>query len=152
MSARAASRLVSLRFTGVYRYQAGKADWFAAGLPREGREAHIPRVADVAKRDVQTCRRDDRVGDVRDRIGLDRDEPVVVLDQDRVVLGLVSPDALCGDPRTSAEEVMDSAPVTFRPNLRVGEMPEYLKRQDVRHALVTTSDGVLISLVHLQSA
>lgn len=149
---RAASRLGSLRFTRVYRYQAGKADWFAAGLPREGREAHVPRVADVAKRDVQTCRLDTRIGDVRDRIGPDGDEPVIVLDPDRVVLGLVSPDALGGDPATPVEEVMDPAPVTFRPNLRVGEMPEYLKRQGVSRALVTTSDGVLIGLVHLQSA
>ena len=66
MSARAASRLVSLGFTTVYRYQAGKADWFASGLPREGKEAHIPRVDDVARRDVAACRPDERVGDVRD--------------------------------------------------------------------------------------
>ncbi len=32
MSARAASRLVGLGFANVHRYQAGKADWFAAGL------------------------------------------------------------------------------------------------------------------------
>ncbi len=67
MSARAASRLISLGFSHVYRYQAGKADWFASGLPREGKEAHVPRVADVAKRDVATCRLDERVADVRDR-------------------------------------------------------------------------------------
>ena len=36
MSARAAPRLATLGFTDVYRYQAGKADWFAAGLLREG--------------------------------------------------------------------------------------------------------------------
>jgi hypothetical protein len=72
MSARAASRLASLGFMNVYRYQAGKADWFAAGLPREGKEAHVPRVADVALRDVATCRLDERVGDVRDRMRADQ--------------------------------------------------------------------------------
>ena len=152
MSARAASRLVTLRFTSVYRYQAGKADWFAAGLPGEGREARIPRVADVAKRDVQTCRLDERLGEVRDRVGSEGADPVIVLDPTRVVLGIISPDALRGDLATPVEEVMDSAPVTFRPNLRVGEMPEYLKRQSVAHALVTTSDGVLIGLLHIRSA
>jgi Mg/Co/Ni transporter MgtE len=152
MSARAASRLVSLSVTIVYRYQAGKADWFAAGLPREGREAHVARVADVAKRDVHTCRLEDRVGDVRARVGKDGDEPSIVVDADRVVLGIVIPDALRGDPATPVEEVMDSGPVTFRPNLRVGEVPEYFKRQGIQHAMVTTSDGVLIGLVHLQSA
>jgi len=68
MSARAASRLETLRFRQVYRYQPGKANWFAAGLPREGTEAHTPRVADVARRDVPTCRLDERVGAVHDRV------------------------------------------------------------------------------------
>ena len=86
MSARAASRLATLGFTNVYRYQAGRADWFAAGLPREGRDAHVPRVADVAKRDVHTCRLDERVGDVR------------------VVLELVNSDALAGDPATQSRK------------------------------------------------
>jgi predicted transcriptional regulator len=146
MSARAASRLVSLGFANVYRYQAGKADWFAAGLPREGKEAHIPRVADVAKRDVATCRPDERVADVRDRVG---DELLIVIDPDRVVLGLVSLDALTSDPATPIEQVMDSAPVTFRPNLRAGDMPDYVKKQGLRHAIVTSSDGVLIGLIRL---
>ena len=149
MSARAASRLEGLAFT-VYRYQAGKADWFAAGLPREGRDAHVPRVADVAKRDVQTCRLDERVGDVRERAGGDGGEPVIIVDPARVVLGLVTQDALMGDPASPVEEVMDPAPVTFRPNLRAGQMPEYFERQGIGHALVTTSDGVLIGLAHLQ--
>jgi Mg/Co/Ni transporter MgtE len=152
MSARAASRLATLGFTNVYRYQAGKADWFAAWLPREGRDAHVPRVADVAQRDVHTCRLDERVGDVRDRVGRGGGEPRIVVDADRVVLGLVNSDALAGDPAIPVEEVMDSAPVTFRPNIRAGEMPDYLKKQGVQHAIVTTSDGILIGLLQLQSA
>ena len=86
MSARAASRLATLGFTNLYRYQAGRADWFAAGLPREGRDAHVSRVADVAQRDVRTCRLDERVGDVR------------------VVLELVNSDALAGDPATQSRK------------------------------------------------
>ena len=152
MSARAASPLATLRFTDVYRYQAGKADWFAAGLPREGRDAHVPRVADVAERDVKTCRLDERVGDVRDRVGRDAGEPLIVVDADRVVLGLLSSDALAGDPATPVEEVMASAPVTFRPNILAGEMPDYFKKQGVRHAIVTTSDGILIGLLRLHLA
>ena len=151
MSARAASRLEHLGFT-VYRYQAGKADWFAAGLPREGREATVARVADVANRDAQTCRLDQRVGDVVDRGVQDDGNPVIVLDVDRVVLGVVEPERLTANPATPVEEVMDPAPVTFRPNVRAGETPEYLTKQGVRHALVTTSDGVLIGLLRLQPA
>src|SRR5438309_2926507 len=105
MSARAAARLASLGFTSVHRYQAGKADWFAAGLPREGREAHTPRVADVAARDVPTCRIDERVGDVADRI---RESPwniSVVLDGERVVLGVVEAEQLAVDSQTPIDEV-----------------------------------------------
>ena len=152
MSARAASRLATLGFSNVYRYQAGRADWFAAGLPREGRDARVPRVADVAEREVETCRLDERAGDVRHRVGSDGGKPLIVVDAERVVLGLVNSDALAGDPAIPVEEVMDSAPVTFRPNIRAGEMPDYLKKQGVQHAIVTTSDGVLVGLLHLQPA
>ena len=146
MSARAASRLTGLGFT-VYRYQAGKMDWFAAGLPREGSDANVPRIADVAKRDVPTCQLGERIGDLRDRLRANGRKPVVVVDADRVVLGLVGPDGLSGDPAAGVEDVMDLAPVTFRPNLRVGEMPEYLKKQRIQHALVTTNDGILVGLI-----
>lgn len=51
----------------------------------------------------------------------DEAEPLVVVDADRVVLGLVKPEALRGNPESRIEQVMDPGPVTFRPNLRVGE-------------------------------
>src|SRR5260370_26523396 len=89
MSARAAARLEKLGFRQVYRYEPGKADWFAAGLPREGKEAHTPRVADVARRDAPTCRIDERVGAVRDRVRAGGWDVCVVVDEHRVVLGLV---------------------------------------------------------------
>lgn len=151
MSARAASRLATLAFTDVYRYQAGKADWFAAGLPREGTEAHIPRVADVALRDVATCRLDERAADVHDRMRAGEWEVAVVLDAERVVLGVVDAEVPSADPAT-VEQVMEPAPVTFRPHLRIGEMPEYFKKQGIRQALVTTSDGVLIGLLRMRPA
>src|SRR2546428_5436587 len=100
MSARAAARLVSLGFPNVYRYQAGRADWFAAGFPREGTEAGMPRVADVAQRDVPTCRLDERVGDVRDRRPGGRSEPLVRVGGDRVRPGPLRPRAVAGGPTT----------------------------------------------------
>jgi CBS domain-containing protein len=147
MSARAASRLESLGFT-VYRYQAGKVDWFAAGLPRQGTNANVPRVADVAARDVPTARLEDRVGDVRDRVALDAAEPLIVVNADRVVLGLVKPETLKGDPLSRIEEVMDAAPVTFRPNLPGWRDAGVLQEERYSTCLVTTSDGILVGLVH----
>ena len=150
MSARAAWRLEGLGFI-AYRYQAGKADWFAAGLPREGKDAGIPRVADIASRDVPTARLDESVAELRERIGKGEAEPLVVVGSDRVVLGFVTSDVLRADPEGRVEDVMDPAPVTFRPNLRVGEVPAYFTKEGMPHALVTTSDGVLIGLVHRHS-
>ena len=43
MSARAAWRLETLGFTQVYRYTAGKMDWFANALPIEGKKKDAPR-------------------------------------------------------------------------------------------------------------
>jgi Mg/Co/Ni transporter MgtE len=150
MSARAAARLETLGFRQVYRYQPGRADWFAARLAREGKEAHTPRVADVARRDVPTCRIDEHVGAVRDRVRGDGWDVCVVVDEQRVVLGLVRAEALGVDPGTPVEEVMQPSPVTVRPNLGVGEMPDYSKEQRTPRALVTTSDGVLIGLLRIE--
>ncbi len=150
MSARAASRLETLKFRYVYRYQPGKADWFAAGLPREGSEAHTPRVADVARRDVPTCHIDERIDAVRNRVREGGWDVSVVVDDQRVVLGLVGAEALGVGPDTPVEDVMQANPVTFRPNLGVGQMPDYLKKQRIPRALVTTSDGVLIGLLRIE--
>jgi Mg/Co/Ni transporter MgtE len=147
MSARAASRLATLGFTDVYRYQAGKADWFAAGLPREGVEAHVPRVADVAKRDVPTCALHERVGDLQERVRAAGQGVCVVVDSEHIVLGIVEAEGLSGDPATVVENIMKPDPVTFRPHLRIGEIPDYVRKRQVRHVLVTTSDGILIGLL-----
>lgn len=150
MSARAALRLETLGLRQVYRYQPGKADWFAAGLPREGEEARTPRVADVARKDVPTCRIGDRLGAVRDRARKTGWDVCVVVDEQRVVLGLVLAEALGGDPGTAVEEVMQSSPVTFRPNLGFGQMPDYLKTWRRQSVIVTTGDGVLVGLLRIE--
>jgi CBS domain-containing protein len=150
MSARAASRLETLGFRRVYRYQPGKADWFAAGLPREGQEARTPRVADIARRDVPTCRIDESVGAMRDRVREGGWDVCIVVDDERVVLGLVHAQTLDVDLGTPVEQVMQSSPVTFRPNLRVGQVPDYLKTQRTPRALVATSDGVLVGLLRIE--
>jgi len=150
MSARAASRLETLGFGQVYRYQPGKADWFAAGLPREGREAHTPRVADIALRDVPTCHINERVAVVRDRIREGRWELCVVVDDQRVVLGVVTLENADVDPDTPVEQAMDPGPITFRPHVAVGKVPEYVKTRRMPRAPITTSDGVLIGLLRAE--
>ena len=151
MSARAASRLGTLGFRQVYRYQPGKADWFAAGRAREGTEARTPRVADIAQRDVPTCGVDERVGAVRDRVRERGWDVCVVVDDGRVVLGLVHTAMRDVDADTPVDQVMQSSPITFRPNVRAGQLPEYLAAQRTSVATVTTSDGVLVGLLRFEN-
>src|SRR5215204_656926 len=116
MSARAASRLETLGFEQVYRYTAGKADWTAAGLPRAGELASVPRIIDAARQNVPTCRASDPIGAVRERIqsaGWDR---CVVVDDRNIVLGLLRGEAWEASAGTSSEDVMDPGPVTYRPD------------------------------------
>jgi len=60
MSPRAAWRLESMGFAEVYDYVAGKADWGAPCLPLEVTAA--PRVGELARRHVPTCRLDEPLG------------------------------------------------------------------------------------------
>src|SRR5215813_3385194 len=130
MSARAAARLETLGFAQVYRYSAGKTDWTAAGLPSEGDLASVPRVVSAMRRDVPTCRVSETIGAVRARIeeaGWDR---CVIVDDKRVVLGLVSGDALRAADDTPSEDVMDPAPLTFRPDTVLEELVHYMHEHD----------------------
>ena len=131
----------------MYRYPPGKADWLAAGLPREGREASTPRVGDVARRDVATCRPGETIEAARKRAREGGWKVSVVLNDERVVLGVASTEAAIEEPATPVEDVMDPAPITFRPNLRVDELPDYARRAQAGPVLVTTLDGALVGLL-----
>jgi hypothetical protein len=69
----------------------------------------------------------------------------------RVVLGVVTLENPDVSQDTPVESVMRPDPVTFRPHVPVDTLPEYVKTQR-RRALVTTSDGVLIGLLRIDSA
>lgn len=148
MSPRAAWRLESLGFARVYDYVAGKADWMAAGLPTEGKQAGVPRITEIARPDVPRCRLDERVGQARERVG-EWDVCVVVNDRD-VVLGVVRAEALSVDPGRPVAEVMREGPVSFRPNLGLAQLGAHLRKRGAPRVLVTRSDGTLVGLVRLE--
>lgn len=56
-------------------------------------------------------------------------------------------EALPGDSATVVESIMKPDPVTFRPHLRTGEIPDHVRKRQVRHVLVTTSDAILIGVL-----
>ena len=86
MSPRAAWRLESIGFEQVFDYVAGKADWGSFGLPLEGSRGSATRVGAYLRRDVPTCRLEERLAAVRVRVRAGWDSCCVVNDE-RIVLG-----------------------------------------------------------------
>jgi predicted transcriptional regulator len=134
-------------FTQVYDYVAGKLDWMAAGGPIEGANAGLPRAGGIARADVPTCGLDERLGEVRERVKAAGWDACVVVNQERVVLGLLRAKELDGDPASRIEQAMRPGPSTFRPHVPIAELAHYLVDHDVDNAPITTSDGRLVGLL-----
>ena len=147
MSPRAASRLESLGFEHVYDYVAGKADWGSAGLPLEGRNGSETRAGAHLRTDVPTCRLDDRLHDVCERLDKSGWDTCFVVDDQRVVLGRLGRRAIRGRENVLAEEAMTPGPSTIRPSARLHDVVERMQRQKLSNLPVTTSDGRLVGLL-----
>jgi CBS domain-containing protein len=148
MSPRAAWRLETLGFTSVHDYVAGKQDWLAAGLAREGQIASLPRTADVARGDIPTCGLDELVGEVRKRVHEADWEECVVVNDKRIVFGLLRAHQLDhADDGDVVADVMQPGPSTVRPHVHIEEMSRFMARHDLDSSPVTTSDGVLVGML-----
>jgi hypothetical protein len=152
MSPRAAWRLEGLGFEKVYDYVPGKADWFASGLPKEGRLATAPTIGDAARRDVPTCTLAEKAIDAWDRTRKMGWDACVVVNKERIVLGLLREKELSSNPGAAVERVMRSGPTTFRPDVPVRKMAERMRERGARTVLVTTSDGRLVGLLYRDDA
>ena len=147
MHARAAWRLKRLGFERVYRYAPGKADWLAAGLPTQGPGSQTLRAGAVARRDVPTCHLDERLGEVRDRVKAAGWDACVVVNTERVVLGLLRARELDRDPALRIEQAMRPGPSTFRPYIAIEKLLEVMTDHGQDNLPITTSDGRLVGLV-----
>jgi CBS domain-containing protein len=152
LSARAAWRLESLGLAQVFDYVDGKADWMARGLPIEGKLAHRPRAATIARRDVPTCRLTDRLGEVQARLRPAGAEGCVVVNDVGVVLGLLPAEACEHAPQTPVEEVMVPGPATIRPDVPLEDAAAYVRQHGEDRVLVTTSEGRLVGLLYRDDA
>jgi CBS domain-containing protein len=152
MSPRAAWRLESLGFGEVYDYTAGKLDWMAAGLPTEGTGAARPRAGDLARGEVPTCALNERLDAVRERVRAGGWEVAVVVNEQRVVLGLLRARELDADGDHTVEQAMRPGPSTFRPFVPAEEMARFMTEHGLESAPITTSDGRLVGLLFRQDA
>ncbi len=148
MSPRAAWRLEGLGFSKVHDYAPSKVDWSAAGLPMEGELAGVPTVGDATLRDVPTCAPGEKVGEVHERLRRTGWDRCVVVNEGRVVLGLLREKELAANPEAAAEAAMKPGPTTVRPDTPAGKMAERMQKRGTASVLVTTPDGVLVGLMY----
>jgi Mg/Co/Ni transporter MgtE len=139
-------------FSDVSDYVDGKVDWMAAGLATEGTNAQRPRAGAVARTDSPTCRLDATLGPVRERVRTAGWNACVVLNAERVVLGVLRDEELGGDPSERIEQAMRPGPSTFRPFVLVEELAHYMAEHDLPSSPITTGDGRLVGLLRLEDA
>ncbi len=144
MSPRAAWRLEALGFGRVFDYLAGKADWGSFGLPLEGVRGSATRVGAYVRRDVPICCLDDRLHEVRKLVQATEFDVCIVVNDERVVLGVLGRRALAREDDVAVEEAMTAGPSTVRPSLALHHALERMRRQDLTTLPVTRSDGVLV--------
>ena len=147
MSPRAAWRLESLGFGEVYDYTVGKLDWMAAGLPTEGTNAKRPRAGDLARKDTPTCKVEERLSEVRDRVHALGWDAVVVVNDERVVFGLLRAKELALDGDQLIAQAMRPGASTFRPYVLAEEMAHSMIEHKLESSPITTSDGRLVGLL-----
>ncbi len=127
----------------------GKMDWGAAGLPREGTVTNETTMGEAADATVPTCRLDERLHDVQERVRATGWETCIVVNEQRVVLGRLGRKGLAAAADMMVEEAMAEGPSTVRPTATLREMVERLRPHGNTTALVTTGDGRLVGVVRL---
>ena len=148
MSPRAAWRLEALGFKPVYDYVAGKADWLAHGLPREGTNAAVLYAGDLLDTDPPTCRLGDSLSALRTTLETARSGFLLVVNEERVVLGRVRRSVVVedGEADATAESLMEPGPSTVRPSTPAHELAEHLAQRGLRAAVVTDPGGRLLGV------
>ena len=119
----------------------------AAGLPTEGTNALQPRAGDTSRKDVPTCGLKERLGDVIERERAQGWDALVVVNEERVVLGLLRSKELAKDADLLIEQAMRPGPSTFRPYVSLHEIAHFMIEHKLENAPVTTSDGRLVGLL-----
>ena len=105
------------------------------------------RAGDVARRDVPTCRLEEPIHVVRERAAAAGWDACVVVNDERVVLGLLRAEELRKGHEEPVERVMRPGPSTFRPHVSLDDISKFLVAHDLPNSPITTSDGRLVGLL-----
>lgn len=101
---------------------------------------------------MPTCALTESIGDVRNRVSAAGWNACVVINEQRVVLGLLREAELHKGSDEPVERVMRTGPSTFRPNVPIEEMAHYMHHHDLVSSPITTSDGRLLGLLTAEDA
>jgi predicted transcriptional regulator len=118
----------------------------------EGGFAAFPKAGDVVRRDVPTCRLNDRVGDVYQRCRAAGWKVCLIVNESNVVLGRLRREAWEADPQTPVEDVMENGPTTFRPDNFLEPLVKRMQEKKVGSVIITNSDGVLMGVLYRKDA
>ena len=116
----------------------------------EGEQAAQPRAIDLARQDVITCRLDEMVGAVSERVAASPYSYAFVTSADGVLLGRLRNTALAREPQLPAGEVMEPGPSTTRPDLSPAKVLDKLRSAQLTTAVLSDPEGRLIGIVTRQ--
>lgn len=119
-------------------------------MPVEGEQAEETSAGDLARDDVPACRPDEPVSEILQRFDESGWDFCVVVDDDRVVLGLLTRDRLAGEARATAGQVMEEGPLTTRLDTSADGVRDRMESSDTEYLLVTGNFGTLAGAIRRQ--
>ena len=121
----------------------GKAPGSPTGSPRReaDRRTHYRRCGAAGRTDLHPGGEGRHGAGVSAKGGWDR---CVVVNKERIVLGLLRERELASDSEASVEDVMKSGPAMFRPKETVEKVAKRRGERETSAVLVTTLDGRLV--------
>ncbi len=84
---------------------------------------------------------------VRERATAAGWDACVVVNDERVVLGLLRAEELRKGHEERVERVMRPGPSTFRPHVSIDDIAKFMVTHDLPNSPITTSDGRLVGLL-----
>jgi predicted transcriptional regulator len=95
---------------------------------------------------------DEKLGAVRERVEKLGRDAAVVINEHRVVMGLLRAKELQQDGDLTIEQAMRPGPSTYRPYVPAAEMAEVMTSHKIDCSPITTSDGKLVGLLYREDA
>lgn len=124
----------------------------ASGLRTEGKNSQQPRAGDLARKDAPTAVLNEKLAAVRHRVRQAGFDAVVVVNEQRIVLGLLRSKELGQDGELTMEKAMRPGPSTFRPYVSAREMADFMAGHKLECSPITTADGRLVGLLYQADA